>query len=171
MWGPSYAIPKALEPSVKSELLVLLDLDFIVLKKDGSVRLVGDYRKLNEVTVPVPFVMLSTEEVCAKLGKAKILSKLDLMKGFHQVPINPDSRKYTAFSTIFGKYQYKRMPFGVRNAPAVFQLLMQTVLCDLESFSTPYIDDVVIFSDSWETHLVHLKTVLIRLRKQSNCEV
>ncbi len=78
--------------------------------------------------MPVPFVMLSSEEVCAKLDKAKILSKLDLMKGFHQVPISPDSRKYTAFLTVFGKYQYKWTLFGVRNAPAVFQLLMQTVM-------------------------------------------
>lgn len=80
-----------------------------MLKKDGGTPLVGNYRKLNEVTVPIHFVMLSTEEVCVKLGKAKILSKLDLMKGFHQVPIHSGSRKFTAFSTIFGKYQYKRM--------------------------------------------------------------
>ena len=56
----------------------------------------------------------------AKLGKAKILSKQDLMKGFHQIPVNPDSRNYTTFSTIIGNHQYKQMLFRVRNAPAVF---------------------------------------------------
>ncbi len=91
------AIPKVLEPSDclyywTMILLNQLNLSLLipVLEKDGSVCLVGDYRKLNEVTVPILFVMLYyTEEVCTKLDKAKILSKLDLMNGFNQVPCKP----------------------------------------------------------------------------------
>ncbi len=107
--------------------------------------------------------MPSVIETVSRLGKAAFLSKLDLLKGFHQVPMSLESRKYTAFSCRHGKYHYKRMPFGLRNAPATFQLLMQEVLRGLEHFSSPYIDDIIIFSVVWDDHLVHINSVLERL--------
>ncbi len=95
-----------------------------VRKKDGSIRIVVDYRKLNQVTEDEPLYMPSTEEILARLGAAHYLSKLDLAKGFHQIPMAEESSKYTAFACKFGKFEYLKMPFGLKNAPATFQLLM-----------------------------------------------
>ena len=92
--------------------------------------------------------------ILSHLGKARFLSKLDLLKGFHQVPLAESSRHLTAF--------YKVMPFGLCNAPATFQLLMQRVLSGLEHCLLAYIDDVVIFSDSFQDHLTHISDVLGR---------
>ncbi len=176
LWTPSYSIPAHLEPAFQKSVEELLSMDIIepstspwssppipIIKKDGDVRIVVDYRKLNSVTVPEPFQMPSVIETVSRLGKATFLSKLDLLKGFHQVPMSLESRKYTAFSCRHGKYHYKRMPFGLRNAPATFQLLMQEVLRGLEHFSSPYIDDIIIFSVVWDDHLVHINSVLERL--------
>ena len=76
-------------------------------------------RKLNLVTLAEPFQMPTITEIISRLGNATYLSKLDLMKGFHQVPVDPESRKYTAFTCRHGKFQYCRMPFGLKNAPAI----------------------------------------------------
>ncbi len=122
-----------------------------------------DYRKLNLVTIPEPFHMPTTNEILSRLGNAKFLSKLDLLKGFHQVQLNLLSVNTLHFLCRHGKYQYKRMPFGLKNAPTTFQLLMQVVLRGLERFASPYIDDVVIFSVTWEDRLQHIDTVLSRL--------
>ncbi len=163
-------MPAHLEAEFQRSIEELLRLDIIepstsawssppipIIKKDGDVRIVCDYRKLNSVTLPEPFKILS------RLGRAKFLSKLDLQKGFHQVPVTPASRDFTAFSCRHGKLRYKRMSFGLRNAPATFQLLMQEVLRGLEEYSTPYIDDIVIFSTNWKDHLYHIDSVLARL--------
>ncbi len=133
-------------------------------KKDGSIRIVVDYRKLNSVTIPMPFHMPSTEEIISSLGNAKVMSKLDLTKGFHQVPVEEDSRDLTTFSCKFGKFRYRRMPFGLRNAPSVFQLLMQRCLQNLERFALAYIDDVVVFLNSFDDHLNHLQLVFDRIK-------
>ncbi len=105
-----------------------------------------DYRKLNSVTIYNPFYMLSTEEVISSLGQANFLSNMDLARGFHQVPTAIGSKDKTTFSCKFGKFRYLRMPFGLRNAPSTFQIMMQRCLKDLKLFSSPYyIDDVVCF--------------------------
>ncbi len=66
--------------------------------------------------------------------------------------------------TPWGKFQFRRMPFGLRNAPSSFQRLMDSVLSGLESFAVPYIDDILIYSENWESHLKHVESVLSRLR-------
>ncbi len=115
-------------------------------------------------------MMPSVDYVIAQLGGARFLSKLDLLKGFHQVPLTEDSKPLTAFSCILGKFHYKVMPFGLKNAPATFQLLMQTVLRGLEVFSLAYIDDIVIFSQSFSDHISYIIQVLSRLA-QANLTV
>jgi len=177
IWSPSFTIPLHIESQFKAELDSLLEQGIVevsnsnwssppipVRKKDGSIRIVVDYRKLNSITQPQPFYMPSTEEVIARLGSAVLLSKVDLAKGFHQIPMAEDAKKFTAFSCKYGKFQYVRMPFGLRNAPATFQLLMQQVLSDLNEFCEPYIDDVVIYSGCWKDHLSHIDQVLTRLK-------
>ena len=80
-----------------------------------------DFRKLNAHTVPCPYYIPLVEELIDKISEAKCLSKLDLAKGFYQVPTAGDSRMKTAFLTLFGKYEFTRMPFGLSNAPFTFQ--------------------------------------------------
>ena len=133
--------------------------------KDQSVRLCVDFRRINKETVPDSYLMPRVEEIIDCLGEAKYLSVLDLNKGFHQVPMKQDDIEKTAFCTPWGKYEYLFMPFGLRNAPSTFQRLMDLVLNDMLDFSRAYIDDVVIFSNSWKEHLQHLKAVLERLRE------
>ncbi len=178
IWSPSFPIPAQVESEFRKELDSLIALDIIepstskwscppipVRKKDGGIRIVVDYRKINDITIPEPFDMPTVDSIVSRLGSAKFLSKLDLLKGFHQVPLDDNSKKYTAFSCKYGKYQYKRMPFGLRNAPATFQLLMQRVLRGLEEFALPYIDDIIIFSVSFPNHLGHITAVLSRLQQ------
>ena len=93
------------------------------------------------------------------------MSKLDLAKGFYQVEVEPTSRARTAFICPFGKFEFTRMPFGLRNAPAIFQRCMEVVLRDCYDFSAPYIDDIVVFSGSGAEHIQHLRLVLEQLRK------
>ncbi len=188
-WTPSYSVPMAYRDEFKKEIDTLLQLGIIELsqsawssspipvkKKDNGIRLVVDFRKLNTVTVPEPFQMPTIQAIIAKLGSAAVLSKLDLVKGFHQVPMDNKSKEYTAFSCAYRKFQNRLMPFGLRSAPATFQLLMQRVLAGLEDYSVPYIDDIIIFSTSIEFHIDHIKQVLGRLAqhgltvKESKCK-
>ena len=94
-------------------------------------RLCVDFRTLNAHTVPDPYYIPLVEEFIDKIDEAKYLSKLDLAKGFYQVPMAEDSRMKTAFLTPFGKYEFIRMPFGLNNAPFTFQRLMDVVLSGL----------------------------------------
>ena len=136
-----------------------------VRKKDGSVRLCVDFRRINAVSVPDPYLMPRVDEIIDRLGKAQSLSKLDLNKGFHQVPVNPSDIEKTAFCAPARKFEYVFMPFGLRNAPAPFQRLMDQVLVNMMDFARAYIDDVVVYSESWEEHLRHLRSVLERFRE------
>ena len=99
------------------------------------------------------------------IGKAVHISKLDLSKGYYQIKMRESDIPKTAFICHRGKYEFLRMPFGVKNAPAVFQELMQSLLNPYKSFSTAYMDDVVIFSDNWQDHLRHIDIVLTTLRQ------
>ena len=105
------------------------------------------------------------EDIIDQVGEAEFLSKIDLSKGFYQVPIHLKDLDETAFGTPFGKFRFRRMPFGLVNAPSTFQRLMQTVLGGQEDHCSPYIDDILVFSKSWEEHLCHLRLVLGSLRK------
>ncbi len=116
-----------------------------------------DFRKLNAITEPEPFMMPTVNHVIAQLGTAKFRSKLDLLKGLLTV----ESKPLTAFSCVLGKFHYHVMPFGLRNAPATFQLLMR-VLLGLESFCLAYIDDITIYSITFHDHVLVTFTVFLR---------
>ena len=173
-----YRIPNKLKEGVRAELEKLVDLGIVVPstspwaspvvpvpKKDGTVRVCIDYRKLNEVTVADPYYMSTMEEILERVGESRIMSKLDLAKGFYQVEVEPQSQEKTAFVSPFGKFEFQRMPFGLKNAPAVFQRLMEVVLRDCYECSAPYIDDVIVFSKNGEEHVQHLRCVLDALRR------
>ena len=173
-----YRVPDRLKEGVRSEVEELVELGIVVPstspwaspvvpvpKKDGTVRVCIDYRKLNEVTVADPYYMTTMDEIVERIGASKVMSKLDLAKGFYQVEVDPKSRKKTAFISPFGKFEFTRMPFGLRNAPAIFQRCMEVVLRECYSFSAPYIDDIIVFSNSSEEHVEHLRLVLKALNK------
>ena len=109
------------------------------------------------------------DDLLEQLGKSKFFSTLDLAAGYWQVQIHPSSKEKTAFIIHKGLYQFNVMPFGLRNAPAVFQCLMQKVLAGLQQDTEPpfvsvYLDDILIFSETFEDHLKHLMDVINRLR-------
>ena len=104
------------------------------------------------------------EEVLEAVGASKVISKLNLSKGCYQVPMKETDIPKTAFVCHQGKFEFLRMPFGVRNAPAVFQTLMDEVLEGKQENARAYMDDIVIFSDEWDQHVVHVREVLMALK-------
>ena len=139
----------------------------LVKKKDGAVRFCTDYRRLNLVTEFDAEPMPDIEGIFAKLGKAKYYSKLDLCKGFWQIPVKPEDQPKTAFSTPSGQYCWTRMPFGLKNASAVFSRMMRKLLGPLKSDEVHnFIDDVLIGSETWTGHLKSIDDVLGALAKE-----
>ncbi|QRV79678.1 Retrotransposable element Tf2 protein [Ceratobasidium sp. AG-Ba] len=150
---------------------------FFVKKKDGSLRLVTDYRKINNITIPDQFPMPLQVELVDQVKNAKIYSKLDLRWGFNNIRIKEGDEWKTAFRTAYGIYEYLVMPFGLKNAPAVLQRMMNNIFRHLLGVTVVvYIDDILIFSEKEEDHAKHVKEVLKILRennlyaKLSKCE-
>ncbi|XP_028290920.1 uncharacterized protein LOC114454569 [Gouania willdenowi] len=138
----------------------------LVRKADGSLRLCVDYRKLNAKTRRDAFPLPRIDECFDALHGARFFSTIDLASGYHQVAVNEDDRPKTAFTTPFGLYEYSRLPFGVCNGPATFQRLMQVTMSDLVlQIMLVYLDDILVFSESFEDHLVRLEKVLQRLNE------
>ena len=132
-------------------------------KKDGTNRFCIDFRKLNKVALFDPEPVPSVENLMVKVGEGRIYTKLDLSKGYWQLPIPVEERCKTAFATHNGLYQFKVMPFGVVNASAVFTRMMRRLLQGLSNVVS-YIDDVLIFSVDWQSHVKVVREVLQRLR-------
>lgn len=128
-------------------------------------RMVIDYRTLNEKTIGDAYPLPNITEILDQLGSAKYFSVFDLASGFHQIPMHePDAQK-TAFSTPYGHYQFTRMPFGLKNAPATFQRLMDQVLCGLQGLELfVYLDDIVLYASSLREHEIKFKKLAERLK-------
>ena len=138
----------------------------IVRKKDGRLRMCVDYRLLNKKTRKDAYPLPRIEESLDALHGARWFSTLDLASGYNQVAVQERDRQKTAFCTPFGLYEFNRMPFGLCNAPGTFQRLMERILGDQHFQSLLlYLDDVVVFSPSFEQHLVRLGLVLSRFRE------
>lgn len=136
--------------------------------KDGKKqwRLVLDFRALNEKTIPDNHPIPNIAEILEQLGNAKYFSTFDLASGFHQIKMHPSDRHKTAFSTSFSHFEFLRMPFGLKNAPATFQRLMNIVLSGLNGTEMfVYLDDVVIHAKTLEEHRQKYLQLIDRLRQ------
>lgn len=132
-----------------------------VKKKDGSLRLVIDYRALNKVTIKNRYPLPRIDDLLDCVGKAKYFSSLDLASGYHQIRINEEDVPKTAFRTPMGHYQWRVLSMGLCNAPSTFQKVMDSVFKRLIGKSVVvYLDDILIFSKTREEHMVHLEQVL-----------
>lgn len=127
-------------------------------------RLVIDFRKLNNITVNDKYPIPDTSVILSNLGNAKYFSTLDLKAGFHQILLHERDREKTAFSINNGKYEFCRMPFGLKNAPGIFQRTIDDVLRQrIGKTCHVYVDDIIIFSGNEEDHLKHIEEILILL--------
>ena len=136
----------------------------VVCKKSGDIPLCVDYRALNNVTVKDAHPLPRIQDSFDALAGAHIFSLLDLQSGYHQVPVAEADQPKTAFATPFGLYEYKRMPFGLCGAPGTFQRLMNSVMAEhLFKFLLVYLDDLLVYSKTFEEHLQHLETIFKRL--------
>ena len=145
---------------------------FVVIKKEKAKwRLVVDYRQINEATLPDAHTLPLTENMLENQSKHKILTIVDLTKGFHQIPLHPESRAKTAMNLAGKRYQWRAMPMGIKNGPAIFQRVMDHVLQGLDCVNV-YIDDIIIGSSgaTGEELLANydrdVRAVLDRLRKE-----
>ena len=137
----------------------------LVKKSDGTMRFCVDYRKLNDVTRKDSHPLPRIAESLDALGGARYFSTLDLRSGYWQIEMAADSKEKTAFITHNGLYEFNVLPFGLCNSPATFQRLMTHLMRGLEwSTCLVYIDDLIIFSRSFDDHLQHLEEVFKRLR-------
>lgn len=134
----------------------------LVNKKDGTLRPCGDYRKLNDQTIPDRYPIPRIEDFHLILKDKVIFSKIDLIKAYYQIPIAEEDKPKTAIITPFGLYEFNVMSFGLRNAPATFQRFINEVFYGLD-FLFPYLDDVLVASGSEAEHKEHLKIVFERL--------
>ncbi len=170
-----YRMNPVKQKALQDEVNYLLENDFIepsqsnysspcilVPKPNGTYRMCTDYRKVNSVTKTDSFPIPRIDDCIDKVGNSKYVTKFDLLKGFWQVPLTDRAKEVSAFATPTGLYQYKVMPFGMKNSPATFQRLVNMVIAGLDGCDA-YIDDVIIYTDTWSDHLQRIKQFFDRL--------
>jgi hypothetical protein len=184
-----YRYPQLLKDEVKRQCADMLEQGTIrpstspfsspillVKKANSSWRFCVDYRGLNDKTVKDKFLILVVEELLDELRGARFFTKIDLRSGYHQVHMHPDDIEKTAFRMHHGHFEFTVMTFGLTNAPATFQSLMNDVLhAFIHMFILVFFDDILIYSSTWAKHLQHVKIVFDQIRrhklfvKQSKC--
>lgn len=139
----------------------------LIRKKDGSLRIAVDYRRLNELILPYAGTIPNMRELFAFLAGKKYYARLDNVAGFHQLKVDENSRKYTVISTPFGLYEWTRVPFGIKTAPGTYQQRMDNFVLKglLGTAAICYIDDTLVVGETEEEFLKNLDLVLSALKK------
>lgn len=138
----------------------------LIAKKDGGTRVCIDYRKLNSITTPDRYPLPRIDDLLHDAKSSAFMSTMDLRSGYWQIEVAKNDREKTAFITPFGMYQFNRMPFGLRNAPATFQRLMDHLKNQIPDIPLLiYLDDLILLSASFNEHLIHLEKVFQQLKK------
>lgn len=181
----NYRLPQSQKLEINSQVEKLLRDDLIEMSvsaynapliivpkksQDGNKkwRLCVDYRLLNKKLLPDKFPLNRIDEILDSLGKAQFFSVLDLQSGYHQIPLHPDSRHITAFSTERGMYQWKVLPFGINIAPASFSRMMKIAFSGLsQSIAFTYMDDLIVVGCSEKQHIRNLTEVFKSCRKHN----
>ncbi|BFZ02581.1 hypothetical protein BsWGS_05620 [Bradybaena similaris] len=172
-----YPIPLHYREAVQKEIQELLQLGIIeesysdylsplvvVKKADNSLRLCVDFRRLNSITRIDPVPMPNISDLLAQVAEAKLYTKLDLSKGFYQIPLNEDSIHLTSFASAEGLYHFRYLPFGLVNSPSTFVRLMRKVLGH-HKHTLHYFDDILVYSANIDEHLSDLSLVLDSLKQ------
>ena len=170
-----YPLPYAMREELRNEVDTMLEMRVVrpstspyaspivmVKKKNGSNRMCVDFRKLNKITEVDPAPMTTADDLFQRLSSKKYLSKIDLTKGYTK-GVAPEDVHKTAFVTPDRQYEFTRMPFGMVNSGATLRGLRK-ILEGMPRVGS-YIDDIVIYNDSWEDHIRTLKELFGRLRK------
>ncbi|XP_071551747.1 uncharacterized protein [Panulirus ornatus] len=173
---PPYRIPHQKRGQMKKEVDYLLDNKLavpscspwaspclLVPKEDGQLRLCTDYRRLNSVTQSDAYPLPRIDDLTDMVGQSKYISKIDLNKGFYQIPLTENAQTISAFITPVELYEYRVMPFGKRNSPGTFQRTMNFLFQDLDKVEV-YFDDIIVYSDTWYNHMHRLSAVLRKLQ-------
>ncbi|GBN33923.1 Retrovirus-related Pol polyprotein from transposon opus, partial [Araneus ventricosus] len=175
--GPPYRMNPAKRELLKKELDSLLADGIIeecespyaspvvlVPKSNGSMRLCVDFRKLNATTIADTYPLPRMDDLLTEAKSTAYMSTLDLKSGYHQIKVHEADQDKTAFICPFGTYKYLRMPFGLRNAPATFQRLVDKFRAGLKNvFALSYLDDIIILSETFDQHITDLQIVFERL--------
>ena len=139
---------------------------FLVDKPDGSFCPVVDFRRINDVTTTETYPLPQLQDWFDALGGAQFFSTLDLKSGYWQVPLDSSSKEKTAFSCHLGNFEFNVLPFGLKNAPAHFQKMMEIILSGLHwKRCIIYIDDIILFSTTFDDHLTTIREVFDALTK------
>ena len=173
-----YRLSVAEQDELKRQIDVLLEQGWIrpsispygapvlfIPKKDGKWRMCIDYRALNKVTVKNRYPLPKVDELMDRLHGARYFTKIDLYSGYHQIKVKESDIHKTAFVSRYGSFEYTVMPFGLCNAPATFQRIMNHMLREgLDKFVLVFLDDILIYSRTKEEHVRHIRAVLDRLK-------
>ncbi|MBW0517310.1 hypothetical protein O181_057025 [Austropuccinia psidii MF-1] len=145
--------------------IVEITTPVLITWHDGKSRMCGDLRALNNYTKADRYPIPRIPHALDKLAKAKYITKMDCMKGFHQNGVKPNSIELLRIICHIGIYEYTRMPFAIKNAPAHFQRMMDTIFQEeiLEGWMVLYIYDIIIYSETWEYHVQYMDRVLSKL--------
>ena len=136
----------------------------LVPKPDGTFRMCTDYRKVNSVTKTDSFPVPRMDDCIDNIGQAKYVTKFDLLKGFWQIPLTDRAKEISAFVIPDGLFQYKVMPFGMKNSPATFQRFINMIITGLDNCKA-YIDDAIIYSEEWDQQIKTIRDFFERLSK------
>ena len=175
----AFPVPQSLQGTTKKEMDRLTDIGvfeknsdsewaaptFVQPKKTGDIRILTDFRRLNDNLVRKPYPLPRISELLQKLRNFKYATAIDLSMGYYHIPLDEASQKLCTTVLPWGKFRYKVLPMGIKNSPDIFQEIINNMFCDLE-FTSAYLDDILIISDgSYQDHLDKVKVVLERLQR------